>query len=90
MSYQTVEDRVINENGEIAVAYYQTIPHVLEVHKKEYAFVVKRNICMAWINPEDIDAVLGVVKTCCGNQRRTVYRLEHETHVKRWVDNVER
>lgn len=90
MNYSTVDGKVINDAGDIAIAYYQTIPHTLKVNSRDYVFAVKRNICMAWIKAEDVDTVLGIYKTCCGNNRRIVYRLEHETHVRRFVENVER
>lgn len=88
--YQTVDDRVVNEKGEVAVAYYQTIPHYLKVNGTNYGFDVKRNICMAWIKPSDVDIVLSQTKSCCGGQKRTVYRLEHEVHVRRFMENLER
>ena len=88
--YKTVNDRVVNEKGEIAVAYYQTIPHYLKVNGTTYGFAVNRNICLAWIKPEDINMVLSTAKACCGGQKRTVYRLEHEAHVRRFVDGAER
>ena len=88
--YKTVQNKVINEKGEIAVAYYQTIPHRMKVDGIVYGFDVRRNICMAWIKPEHLNAVLSTVKTCCGGQRHNVYRLEHETHVRRFMENVER
>lgn len=90
MNYKTVDDRVINDKGEIAVAYYQTIPHHLKVNGVIYGFDVRRNICMAWIKPEHLDTVLSQIKTCCGGNRRTIYRLEHQAHVRRWLGESER
>lgn len=84
--YQIVDGRVINEQGQIAVSYYTTIPHVIGVMKTEYAFTVSANLCMAWINPEHVDSILAVRKNCCGNNSKTVYRLEHEAHVRRFVN----
>ena len=84
--HQTVGDRVINDQGQIAVSYYTTIPHVIGVMKTEYAFTVSANLCMAWINPEHVDAILRIKKNCCGNNSKTVYRLEHEDHVRRFTN----
>lgn len=90
MNYYTENGRVYNSNGEVAVRYYTTVPHNLKVNGKTYSFSVSRNICMAWISPEDVDAVLAVIKTCCNNIPRQVYRLEHEAHVRRWMGDAER
>jgi hypothetical protein len=84
--YKTVGDRVINDQNQVAVSYYTCVPHVIGVMGTEYAFTVKANICMAWINPEHVDAVLRVKKNCCGNNSKTVYRLEHEDHTRRWTN----
>lgn len=84
MEFQTIGDRVVNESGQVAVSYFQPITQRLRVGTREYSFIVHFNISMAWIEPEDVEAVLSVVKECCGGNRSRVYRLEHETHVKRW------
>ena len=90
MAYSTIDGKVINDAGEIAVAYYQTIPHVVTVYNYGYAFTVNANICMAWIKPEHLDSVLDIVKRCCGNNSKHVYRLEHEAHVRRWLGEASR
>lgn len=77
---------MVEKDGQVAIAYYQTIPHVIEVHTHEYAFVVRADICMAWILKEDSGAVLGMTKVCCGNHPRTVYRFANEDDVRRWTN----
>lgn len=73
-------------DGYTAIAYYQTIPHTLKVNGYEYAFVVKANICMAWIKNEDVQVVLSTTKVCCGGHRNTVYRLANENDIRRWTN----
>lgn len=77
---------MIEQDGKIAIAYYQTIPHVIKVNGINYAFTVKANICMAWVDQENSDAVLRVVKDCCGGRKNTVYRYANESDVRRWTN----
>ena len=75
---------VYNENGEVAIKHYQTLPHVLGVSGIEYAFVVQHNICLAWIQPEDVDRVLSLKKTCCGGSRKPKYISATQIQVEIW------
>lgn len=77
---------VTDENGNIAVRYYQTLPHVVGIGnpKTEYAFVVRHNICLAYVRPEHKDQVLGITKHCCGNNRKQVYFLADQKQVDIW------
>lgn len=77
---------MVEQDGKVAIAYYQTIPHVIQVHSNEYFFNVRADICMAWVALEDYQAVLEITKTCCGNVKRTVYRYASETDVRRWTN----
>ena len=75
-----------NENGEVAVAYWNTIPHVVSVMKHEYAFVVRANICLAWVQPEHVERLLAIKKDCCGGSKKRAYRLENEDNTRRWTN----
>jgi len=77
---------MITQDGKVAVAYYQTIPHAIKVNEYTYAFVVRANICMAWVSENDVDAVLRITKTCCGGHRKVVYRFANENDVRRWTN----
>lgn len=74
-------------NGNIAIKHYQTIPHTLKVNGYEYAFVVRANVCMAWVKETDVNIVLSITKTCCGGNKKTIYRLANEDDVRRWTNN---
>ncbi len=76
---------VTNDTGQVALAYYQTIPHVVSANRHEYAFVVRANICLAWIDAADADTVLRITKNCCGNHNLPVYRYANESDVRRWT-----
>jgi len=90
MELKYVDNRVINEKGDVAISYVQTVPHTLRVHGRDIAFVVQRNICMAWVNPEDVGVVLATLKRCCGGQHTLGYRLENGGNVRRWLGVSER
>lgn len=89
MEFQTIGDRVVNDTGQVAVKYFQPMSQTLKMRGKTYVFQVKRNLSIAWIDAEDVEEVLNVMKVCCGGNRRPVFRLEHELHVKRWLNLVE-
>lgn len=76
---------ITNTEGKVAIKYYQTIPHVLQVGKREYAFVVRARLCLSWIDPEQVSSVLKITKICCGNNRRTVYSYATEQMVNIWT-----
>jgi len=89
MEFSTIGDRVVNDAGQVAVKYFQPLDQDLRIRNKTYSFRVKKSISLAWIDAEDVDDVLNVVKECCGGNRMRVYKLEHETHVKRWLNLIE-
>jgi len=83
-----MDNRILDAEGNVAIFYYQTIPHVVGVgansDKHEYAFVVKNNYCLAWVRPEDVDRILAITKSCCGGNRKPKYALATQYHVDIW------
>ncbi len=77
---------MIEQDGKVAIDYYQTIPHVIRVNGTDYAFVVKANICMAWVDKDNVEAILRVTKSCCGGHKNIVYRYANENDVRRWTN----
>jgi hypothetical protein len=55
-----------NENGQVAIAYYQPIPHVVEIGKVGVAFVVQWNVCLAWVDESLAPALFSITRKCCG------------------------
>jgi len=78
---------VTNEQGQVGLKYYQTIPHVISIRDREYAFVVKFNICFCWINFEDVSIVLETrrKKKCCGGTKPREYFYANESDVRIWT-----
>ena len=77
---------ITNEQGQVAIKYYQTIPHILRTGGKEYAFVVRARLCMAWIDASQVDKVLQIKKNCCGNNSKTVYSYANEQTINIWTN----
>lgn len=65
MNYGVVGDRVVREDGYVAMQHYSTNPANVKVGDTIYVFVPKHNVSMAWINPNDV-AKLEQVKVTGG------------------------
>jgi len=74
-----------DDNGNVAIKHYQTIPKIIRLGGVEYFFGVRANICMAWIPEQYVDTVLSMTKTCCGGNKRKIFRLANEDDVRRWT-----
>lgn len=91
MTYQQIDNKVINDKNEVAISYYAEIQHLIRVSKTDYVFVPSRHVCMAWIKPEHVDSVLQIVKKCCGgNNSSPAYRLTSISNVRIWTGDGER
>lgn len=90
MTYTEINGKTINDKGEVAVAYYTTVPHVVRVGSIDYAFTVARNVCAAWVKPEHVDSILQLKRRCCGNNYSPTYRLQNYGNTRRWTGDGER
>ena len=60
-------------------------PKLVELpNGKSYYFSPKNNICMAYVDPEDVDAILAIRKSCCGGNRRPIFFLANEADIRRY------
>jgi hypothetical protein len=80
-------DAQINEKGEIAVKYRQPGNVFLGGNPSgcEYVAVTQANICMAWVDPIDVDFILSKKDGCCGGKRQSFF-LANESDVRRWTN----
>lgn len=83
--YQVIDGRVVNESGEVAIRWNRVMQKYIKVGEREYIFVVKANIAMAWIHPDDVDKVLSIKISCCGGRAALACTLANELSVKRWL-----
>lgn len=82
---------MIERNGKVALKYFQAIPQSVRMSsKKEYHFDTRRNISMAWVDVEDVEFILGIVKVCCGGNRNHPYKYANESDVRIWSGESER
>jgi len=75
---------ITNDNGEVAVKYYQTIPKKIHIAGTTYVFSVRNNISLCWIQEEHVSTVLSMTKTCCGGSKKSgIFRIATETDLRR-------
>ena len=75
---------IADDNGWIALKRYQTINKIVNVSGEEYLFFTKANICLAWVKPEHVGAVLNIKKVCCSGKKKPQFRYAGEADVRRW------
>jgi len=76
---------ITNEQGQIAVVYGQSIPKVIDVNGKGYAFVVKSCISLAWIDIPDVAKILAITgRGCCGNKHAQIFAYASTSQVQVW------
>lgn len=50
-------------------------------------FSTRRNVCLAWVAPEDVAVLLAMTATCCGGGRpKPKYRYATDQEVIRWQE----
>ena len=78
---------VTNANGDVAIRYTQEVPHVVSVRGNEYAFVVRHNVNLTWVKPEDVGSMLAIKASCnCpANTNKQKYIYARELDVERWM-----
>ena len=83
----TLEQARVNANGDIAVRYYQSSRALITKTPsgKEYVAVTQANICLAWIDPDDVENILARKGGCCGKKRQ-LFSLASEDDVRRWTN----
>ena len=76
---------IVNENGDVAITHFNTVPHQMKVGGYTYYFGVKANICMAWVKQAHVQQLLDTFKVCCGGHKRKRYRLSSPSEVEHWM-----
>jgi hypothetical protein len=75
---------MIEQNGQVAIKYFQQIPQNVQIGQDHYTFWVKSNVCMAWVKKEHVKQVLDITKTCCRGNKTHPYKLANELDVRLW------
>lgn len=82
-------DAQINAAGEVALKYYQPAQVLAQntPSGKGYSFAVRASISMSWVDPGDVDNLLGRKAGCnCGGKRRQAFFYANEDDVRRWTN----
>lgn len=78
--------RVVDELGRVAVRRMHQSPRHVKVNGNDYLFRIQHNISLAWIEPEDVEAVLSIRdRSCCNKPPKRINSLADETHARRWM-----
>jgi len=79
--------QVINEQGQVALRYMRETPVVVSCNNHEYAFAIRGNVTLSFVDPADVNCLLAVRWSCnCNNgSKKNVIFLADERHTKMWV-----
>lgn len=77
---------IVNAEGHVAIRRYRQTPKVIRVGANGYAFVVKYNVNLTWVRPEDVDAIIAMKERgCCGKKRAgNIHGLANQIDVNVW------
>lgn len=74
MNYYFERDRVVREDGYVAVAHRNSNGTNVRVGEVYYVFVPQNNVSMAWVAPAHVDKVLGeLARVCCGQHGKKFF-----------------
>ena len=81
------ENAQINDEGQVAVRYRQSGRVLIQRTPtgNEYVAVTQANICLAWIDPADLENVLARKSGCCGRKSQA-FHLASAADVRQWTN----
>ena len=66
-------DYIYNEEGKVALVYYQPIPRVVKYQDKVYSFDCQHGVSLGWVDKEDVDGLLTLKGGCCDRKRQMLF-----------------
>ena len=91
MEYSLVGDRVISDDGRVAIQHISSNPTNVMVGKVGYVFTARNQVSLAWIPPEDADKVLlsksNKTCSCGGNSSKPKFHLASLINVNLHIYN---
>jgi hypothetical protein len=61
--------------NKVALCYFQPIPRLIEnVNGHAYFFDVQHSVSLCWVEPSDVDTLLGLHGGCCGRHTPLCHR----------------
>ena len=74
MNYTQVENRVIRDDGFIAVQHRTQNGTNHKIGDVIYTFSPQHNVCLGWVAPEHIQSVLSeMARICCGKTSKKFF-----------------
>lgn len=73
-------------NKKIPLRHFRQIRKLYTVHDKQYVFMVQNNISLAFVDEEDVGAILQIRNACCGpnTSKKVIAREATEAEVRVW------
>ena len=75
----------MNDN-QTALVRFGPLPYdvVVQANGKTYTFKNHNGVSMAWVDNEDVEAVLMVRHTCCGGKKSRTFQLANSAQIAHW------
>jgi len=68
---------------QVAIRRKQTIPGLVTLpNGAQYHFSVQNNICLTYVAPEDVSAILAFKKNCCNNSGSSLFKEANEGEIR--------
>ena len=85
MTYEQVSDRIVREDGYVAMMHVNTNGKNVSIGGITYMFLPAHNVSMAWIAPEHVDKALTFkTNACCGNKNKQAFIFASLINVNLW------
>jgi len=85
MAYSQIGDRVVRDDGYVAMQHVNTNGKVVSIGGVNYTFSPSHNVSMAWIAPEHVDkAFTFKTNACCGNRDKQAFIFASLVNVHLW------
>lgn len=80
-----------NDKNQVALFYIQPVQKLVSLgNGHQYVFTVRRNISLAWVDPQDVPAMFEIKTGCCGHTINPAFRYASDSDVRIWSGTAER
>lgn len=70
-----------DDDGYVALRYYQNNPKYFSRKGREYVVSVQFNTALLYVHPDDVDSFLNLEGGCCGQKVKRVFWLANENDI---------
>lgn len=71
-------------DGKVVLRYKEPMPKAVKIGNKTITFDCKFGVSLAFVNENDVQALLDYTKTCCGGNKQHVITLASEVAYSHW------